>query len=94
MTDNARDEMLLTLSATQAEQGAILARLDRDVPQLFTLFATVDARVRVQETAAAEDSGRRSGAGSAWSTIRWVIGTVIAVVALAGGSAGISCILR
>lgn len=93
MTNEQRDALLMRLTTQSAEQGAILTRLDRDVPHLFALHTDLDERVRTLEAARSEASGWRSGTRSAWGTVRWVVGTLIALASLLAG-AGLSCILR
>lgn len=93
MTDNDRDRLILEMSGAIREQGAILDRLDRDVPHLFGLHTDLNTRVQKLEQARSEEAGWRSGVRSSWSTVRWIVGTVIALASLLAG-AGLSCILR
>ena len=93
MTDNERDRLILEMSGAIREQGAILGRVDRDVPQLFALHTDLSVRVQKLERARSEDVGWRSGTRASWGTVRWIIGTIIALSSLLAG-AGLSCIFR
>ena len=82
MNDNDRDRMLLDLLGNQGDQGAILHRLDRDVPQLYEYHQDHEDRLRFMEDERRLDSGRRSGVSAAWAFVLACVGLVGTVVAI------------
>lgn len=86
-------EILVRQSAHERENNLRFDRLEKDATTLFDRTTYQGRAIAALEKVGGYEDGVKRGVGSTLGWVKWVVGTVVAVLSLFGG-VGLSCIMR